>query len=190
MLEVKPVDVTAVRDLGQLFAADATTQGCWCTWFIVPVKEHHAAGEAGNRATFAQLVACSAEPAGLIASVDGAAVGWCAAGPRSRYTRAIRTPTYKGRDPAEDDRVWLVPCFYIRPDARNQGVSRALLQSAVEVAREHGAIAIEGFPFAGSGRRSSGDVQVGVESLFASCGFTAVRRPSGNRVVMRLELMT
>lgn len=189
MLEVKPVDATAIAALGQLFAADATTKDCWCTWFIVPVKEYHAAGEEGNRATFAELVTRTPEPAGLLALIDGAAVGWCAAGPRSRYARAVRTPTYKGRDPAEDGSVWLVPCFYIRPDARARGVSRALLESAVEVAREHGAIAVEGFPFAGSGRRSSGDVQVGVESLFASCGFTVVRRPSGNRVVMRLELV-
>lgn len=188
MLEIKPVDATAISTLGKLFAADTATKDCWCTWFIVPVREYHAAGEGGNRAKFAELVACTAEPAGLMALIDGVAVGWCAVGPRSRYTRAIRTPTYKGRDRVEDDSVWLVPCFFVRQDARGQGISRALLESAVGTAREHGAIAIEGFPFAGSGRRSSGDVQIGMESLFASCGFTAVRRPTGNRVVMRLEL--
>lgn len=116
------------------------------------------------------------------------AVGWCAVGPRRRYARAVRTPTFKGRDPNEDDAVWLVPCFFVHRDARRAGVSRALLEAAIRLAQEHGATAIEGFPYAGSKRRSGGDLQVGFEPLFASCSFSVARRPSGNRVVMRREL--
>ena len=54
------------------------------------------------------------DPVGLIAYDDGAPVGWCAVGPRARYERAVNTPTLKGRDPAEDASVWLVPCFFVR----------------------------------------------------------------------------
>lgn len=64
----------------------------------------------------------------------------------------------------------------------------ALLEGAVGLARAHGASAIDGFPLAGDGRRSGGDLQVGVEPLFAACGFEAVRRPSANRVIMRRDL--
>jgi hypothetical protein len=50
------------------------------------------------------------------------------------------------RDPAEDDDVWLVPCFFVRVGERGQGITSALLDAAVELAREHGATAVEGFP--------------------------------------------
>ena len=87
-------------------------------WFIIPVKEYHAAGSEGNRASFSDLIVSSDNPVGLLAKLDDQPVGWCAVGPRSRYVRAIKTPTYKGRDPAEDDDVWLVPCVFVRDESR------------------------------------------------------------------------
>jgi len=128
------------------------------------------------------------EALGLLAYRDQEAVGWCAAGPRTRYARALRSPILKGRDEVEDSRVWLVPCFYVRRDARKGGVTRALLEGAAALARKHGAHAIEGFPLAGDRRRSTGEAFVGVEPLFAACGFTAVARPSASRVIMRRDL--
>lgn len=93
----------------------------------------------------------------------------------------------KGIDQSENDCVWLVPCFLTRPDMRGKGLARELLQGAVDLARSSGASAVEGFPKAGS-KRSNADGQVGTETLFASCGFKPVSRPSSNRVVMRLDL--
>ncbi|MGE5828405.1 MAG: GNAT family N-acetyltransferase, partial [Micromonosporaceae bacterium] len=119
---------------------------------------------------------------------DGEPVGWCAAGPRSRYARALRSPLLAERDTAEDDSVWLVPCFYVRRDARRAGVTKALLEAAAALARQHGARAIEGFPQAGNTRRAAGDAYVGVEPMFAACGFTPTDRRTANRVVMRRPL--
>ena len=59
---------------------------------------------------------------------------------------APRSPVLKDRDPAEDDDVWLVPCFFVRVGARRMGFTRALLTAAVEVAGEHCAKAVERFP--------------------------------------------
>ena len=67
-------------------------------------------------------------------------------------------------------------------------MSQALLEAAVDLAKTSGATAIEGFPFSGSKRRSSGDIQVGFEPLFALCGFEVIRRSSSSRVIMRREL--
>jgi hypothetical protein len=68
---------------------------------------------------------------------------------------------------------------------RGGGVSEALLETAIDLAEEHGATAIAGFPYSGSKRRSGDDLQVGFEPLFLSCGFEVIRKPSASRAVMR-----
>jgi GNAT superfamily N-acetyltransferase len=187
-MNVVPFEPSRTKDLGALLDTDPGSRGCWCMWFIIPVKAYHEAKGYANRDAFVGLAASDPHPLGLMAYEGDHPVGWCAVGPRTRYLRALGTPTLKGRDRAEDGSVWLVPCFLIRRDQRSQGVASTLLAAAVELARERGATAIEGFPLAGDKRRSSGsDLQTGVESLFAGCGFAAVSRPSDNRVVMRRE---
>jgi hypothetical protein len=185
-LDIRPADASSIPDLAALFSSDKATAGCWCMWFIIPVKAYHAAGSTGNRAAFSALAAASPQPMGLIAYRDDTPVGWCAIGPRSRYARAIKTPTYAGRDPAEDDGVWLIPCLFLRKEARKAGHSEALVRAATRLARDHGATAVDCFPLSGPQRRSY-DTQVGFESVFARCGFSPLRRPSDARVVMRLQ---
>lgn len=182
-----PLDLDRVDDLARVFACDAVTGGCWCMWHIVRVVDFHAAGAAGNRESFVSMLASSDEPLGVIAYDDGEPVGWCAVGPTARYVRAMKTPTLRGRDPAEDDGVWFVPCFFVAPQARDRGVAAALIAGAVAVARDHGAVAIEGFPDA-EGKRSLRGAYGG-ERLFREAGFEPVRRPSDARVIMRLDLV-
>lgn len=188
MVEVHPLTADRLADLDALFGTSKTTAGCQCMWFLVPSKQSHDGWGEANRAAFASLTRAEAAPTGLLAYRDGEPVGWVAAGPRSRYVRALRSPILKERDAAEDDAVWLVPCFFVRRDARRSGVTRALLDAAVGLARSHGARAVEGFPLAGDKRRSTMEAFLGVEPVFESCGFTAVARPSPNRVVMRRAL--
>ena len=88
----------------------------------------------------------------------------------------------------DDESTWLVPCFYVAPDHRGQQIAGELLRAATEVAFQHEATAIEGFPLAGSNKKSSGaNFSTGNEDLFAACGFEVDHRPSNNRVVMRIE---
>jgi len=185
-VEIREVDSGTVEDLSSLFSTDKGAAACWCMWFIIPVKDYHAAGGRGNQASFRELMASSGQPLGLVAYRDGVPVGWCAVGPRSRYARAIRTPTYKGRDPDEDDDVWLLPCIFVRPDARRSALCAELIGSAVRLAKARGAAAIEAFPLSGRKRRSN-DTQVGFEPAFAACGFTVKNRPSDARALMRLD---
>ena len=185
-LDIRPADAFSIPDLAALFGSDRATAGCWCMWFIIPVRAYHAAGGAGNRAAFTELATAGSHPMGLIAYQDRAPVGWCAVGPRSRYVRAIRTPSYAGRDPAEDEGVWLIPCLFLKRDARKAGHSEQLVRAASGLARERGATAVEAFPLTTAKRRTA-DTQVGFEPVFTRCGFAALRRPSDSRVVMRLE---
>ncbi len=185
---IKAATPESIDDVARLFSTNQVTDKCWCMWFIIPVKDFHAAGSEGNRAQFCELAASSNLPMGLLAYQDGEPVGWCAVGPRSRYVRALKTPTYRGGAAEEDDDVWFVPCFFVRQDVRGEGIGQALLETAVTLAQEHYATAIEGFPYSGSKRRSGSDVQVGFEALFRTCGFEVIREPSASRVVMRRDL--
>lgn len=189
MLTVHRVDPSRSADLDKLFSSDPVVDRCWCMWFITRVADFHEAGRAGNRAALLELAEEEEDPVGLVAYWDTEPVGWCAAGPRRRYARVLQAPTLKRRDRAEDNSVWLVPCFFIRQDMRHHGVAGALLTAAVNLARERGAPAIEGFPQAGTRTRSGGsDFMTGIEAIFAAAGFLPVQRPSTNRVIMRLEL--
>src|SRR3712207_1563193 len=118
MVQVERVTPDRMDDVAELFTGSAVTLGCWCVWFILPVRDYHAGGPASNRAKFTALVAEEQQPMGLPAYARTGPVGWCAVGPRRRYERALRTPTLRGRDRAEDASVWLVPCFYVKAGAR------------------------------------------------------------------------
>jgi GNAT superfamily N-acetyltransferase len=186
---VRPVTAQRLDDVAELFGTNGTTRGCWCMYFIASRAEYASGYGRGNRASFEALAAASDEPMGLLAYRDGVPVGWCAAGPRSRYRRTTgpRTRILAGRDPAEDDAVWLVPCFFVRVGERRQGITRTLLGEAIELARAHGATAIEGFPRA-AGEAPSVEDYLGREETFAGCGFRCIARPTPRRVVMRRDL--
>lgn len=186
-VEIRPLTNGNIIDAEHVFASSPESAGCFCMWFIIPVAQYHAGGRAANRQLFLDLVNDSAAPVGLVAYVDGEPVGWCAAGPRSRFGRAVKVPSFKGRNPSEDDSVWMVPCFNIRKDHRRKGVSQALLNAAIQLARQQGAKAIEGFPFA-RGAKVGRESMVGVEATFEAAGFVVTRHPSATRVVMRKEL--
>jgi GNAT superfamily N-acetyltransferase len=91
---------------------------------------------------------------------------------------------WKGADPG----AWAVTCFYVRRQARHSGLSRSLLEAAVEVARANGATAVFGAPRADGVKTSGGDGYVGFESTFRACGFSRVAPPEGKRVLMHRTL--
>lgn len=188
---VCPVTADLLDDVADLFESGSATRGCWCMWFINPNKDVQAGWRnGGNRRAFEALAGAADPPLGLLAyNDDGLPVGWVATGPRSRYPRAIgpRATILKDRDPAEDDSVWLLPCFFVRPGHRRRGVTAALLAAAVGEASNRGAAAVEGFPIAEAYTKSHDDF-VGKERRFVECGFECIAQPSPRRVVMRRNL--
>lgn len=86
-----------------------------------------------------------------------------------------------------DERVWLLPCLFVGRGHRGQGISSTLVRAAVELARREGAVAIEGWPYAGSDPKSP-DAFVGREQVFADLGFRCTGRPRADRAIMRLDL--
>lgn len=182
-LRANPEDLAA---LAGLFGAERTTRHCWCTAFCVNGRSF-AAGwfGGGNRRRFARLAAASTAPMGLLATVDGAPVGWCACGPRSRYTAAVdgRSRLLRDRPREEDDTVWLVACLFVAAPHRGRGVTSTLVRAAVDLARDEGAPAIEGWPLAASATRPA-EAFVGREEVFRAAGFDRVDQPAPERVTM------
>ena len=182
-IETRPVGPDQLSALGRLFDSSRNTRRCWC---MAPCLERGAFSvgwvTGGNRRRFSALAAASDDPMGVLAAVSGEPVGWCACGPRSRYL--ARLADHGGSD--ADDGTWLVACFYVHPDHRSSGVTRALLRSAVAMASAHGATAIEGSPATGPDARA--DAFRGSAELFAELGFQELARSDARRVRMRLEL--
>lgn len=176
--------------LAELFASARTPRHCWCMSFCTS-RVQFAAGwfGGGNQRRF-KTMASGGVPMGLLASVDSMPVGWAACGPRSRYLGAdpSRHRLLRGRPRTEDNIAWLLPCLFVHPEHRARGVSHALVEGGVVLAREHGAVALEGWPL-DSSRASEADAFVGREQLFAALGFRRVERPLSTRVIMRLELV-
>ena len=188
MIETKLVTPDLLDDLSSLFCTDKTAEKCHCMWYIISVKAFHAGGAEENRTQLRHIAYSEKTPIGILAYQDGKPVGWCAVGPRERYVRAIKTPTYRTKHEGSFTNVWLAPCFFIRHDAKGQGISKILLETAVQLAKDNGAEAIDGFPFTSTKRRSGSTLHIGFDSIFESCGFEPIRRPSDSRVVMRRVL--
>jgi GNAT superfamily N-acetyltransferase len=177
-------------DLAALFKAQHNTRHCWCTAFCVSGGQFAAGWFAGgNRRRFERMAVASTTPMGVLASVDGSPVGWCACGPRFRYIAAIdgRSSLLRGRPREEDHSVWLLACLFVAAAHRGRGVTDILVRAAVDLARRAGAQAVEGWPLATSAPRSA-DAFLGREEVFQAVGFSCVDRPTPQRAVMRIDL--
>jgi GNAT superfamily N-acetyltransferase len=193
-MDAAPVVVPAVPDrwddLEALFGTKGDPARCWCQWFYAGAEVAGGAVAAANREALRAQV--QQEPPGVLAYRDGEPVGWCAVAPRPTYTRLPRMEVVRGTPPDElaDPAVWSVTCFVVRVGHRRGGLSRALLDGAVRLAREAGARAVEGYPLdvAAKARTSSAELFHGPLSTFLAAGFREVARPRPARPVVRLEL--
>jgi GNAT superfamily N-acetyltransferase len=188
-LTVLPVTRSRWPDLEELFERRGPrggrpyTDGCWCVLWRVPAKEHRAGWDTGaNKGVLVDIVHRGDEP-GLLAYLDGTAVGWCAVGPRADLPRIRSSASVADLPEADDDGIWSVSCFYVHGSSKRRGVAGALLAAAVERARANGARVLEGYPVA----PGHGDPFTGFASLFEAAGF-AVSMGTTSRGLARLDL--
>lgn len=152
-------------------------------WFRVSSQTYRANGGTKNRGAFEQVVRTADAPPGVLAYLDGKPAGWCAVAPREAYPRLRRSPILK---PVDDEPVWSITCFFIAGDARGRRLSRELLDAAVSLAQQHGAMLVEGYPVDPSATAVSADAAYhGLESWFESAGFTEAARRRPARPIMR-----
>jgi GNAT superfamily N-acetyltransferase len=135
-----------------------------------------------NKAAFRRIVA-SGPPPGLLAFDGDLAVGWCQITPRDAVPWLDRTWRLRRVD---DVPVWSISCFYIRKGYRRKGVTSVLIASALKMAKQAGAPALEAYPLDASLTPSSS--WTGYASTFTRAGFTTVARHVPARPIMRHNL--
>lgn len=184
--------------LARVFSTPGEPEHCWCQWFRTRAQAwREVTPEARAQALRGQ--AAGGRASGLVAYVDDEPAGWVAVAPRAEHARLVEAI---GDDGGSE--IWSITCFVVRPGYQGLGITGALLDRAVEWAREHGAGAVEGYVRVlerrtggrggrdgerkgTDGERKSTDGQHGASDLLAEAGFVEVDEP-GLRRVLRLEL--
>ncbi|WP_369139069.1 GNAT family N-acetyltransferase [Modestobacter versicolor] len=183
------VDATAERsdDLAAVFGTRGEASRCWCQWFRHQRPGFYAT-TAEQRHDDLQTQLAGPPPPGVLGYDDaGDPAGWCAIAPRADYPRLSSYPVAAAT--ADEPGLWAVTCFVVRVGSRRQGLTEVLLDGAVDLARRHGARAVEGYPLDTTVRTASAaELFHGPLSVFLRLGFTEVARPSKARPVVRLAL--
>lgn len=180
-LDVRPLTKARLPDLAELFDEGGDAKTCQCAFWRVPASASGSSwqdwSKARNRAVLASLAGRDPAP-GLVAYRDGRAVGWVSVGPRVDYARLERSKVLARVD---DKPVWSIVCFVVSRTLRGQGIARALLDAAVEYARDHGATLVEAYPVDPSrGRVPAASAYTGPLGMFERAGFEVVERRQWN----------
>jgi GNAT superfamily N-acetyltransferase len=191
-VQVKPVTPERWDDLLAVFGPSGGDGGCWDMFWRLTASEYAASSRDRNRTALRELIETASLPPGLLAYPDGRPAGWISVGPRSEYRRLGRSRQFT---PVDDQPVFSVVCFRVAPAHRNAGVSAALLEAAIEHARQHRAAALEAYPVNTGGRRlDAAAAYCGTLDLFTAAGFRIVREHTGAvsggcpRVIVRRDL--
>lgn len=184
-LDFYPLTPERWDDLVALFGPRGACGGCWCLWWRLKHSQFEKQkGEENKRAL--KRIVDSGEVPGLLAYADGHPVGWCSVAPREAFPRLGRSRILKRVD---DRPVWSAVCFFVDKQFRRKGVAVRLLEAAVEHAKKHGAMVVEGYPVEPR-KVSTPDAFAftGLASAFRKAGFVEVLRRSDTRPIMRYHM--
>jgi GNAT superfamily N-acetyltransferase len=172
-----------------LFGEGGDPKTCWCMYWRVRSKEWSLANAGELREGFHRLVDEGRDPApGLLAVRGDRAVGWVSLGPRSDFNRLERS---RVRPRLDDIPVWSIVCFVVSKTERGRGLTKRLLDAAMDYALRHGAPALEAYPVdPGSGRVPAALGYTGLLSTFEAAGFKVAQKVSSSqstvhRVIVR-----
>ncbi|RUQ99099.1 GNAT family N-acetyltransferase [Labedella endophytica] len=188
-IEVRPATVFEdVRTMVGPKRPDANV--CWCLSYRIPSTRNRALVGPERGRLVEELIAEDIPP-GILAYDGDEVVGWAGVHPRvdTSFQRNRKIPHIDDLD------VWSVWCIRVRPGHRGRGISHALLAGAVDLARSHGAPAIEGYPVDNDGKKVDLTMAyVGTRALFEAEGFEKAADTTSvlngfPRVLMRLALV-
>jgi GNAT superfamily N-acetyltransferase len=180
-LRVLPLTPDLWAAFEDLFGTRGPCSRCWCMYWRIGTGYRRQAPET-NKAAFHDIVS-SGPPPGLIAFSGNTAVGWCQLTSREALPWINRVEKLR---PVDDAPVWSISCFYVRKGHRRRGVSTALIDAAIGVARKAGARTLEAYPFDADLTRSTSFT--GYASTFLRAGFKIVARRVPFQPIMRFQL--
>ena len=181
--EIRPATPDLWPALEDLFGKAGACNGCWCMYWRIG-SDYNKRPRDKNKAALRRIIK-RGPPPGLLAFDGDLAVGWCEVCPREDLPHLDDTRLLKRID---DKPVWSIACFFIRRGYRKRGVTSALIEQAIRVARQAGAPAIEAYPVDTRVPEAPGNLYTGIASTFARHGFKTVARRVKHRPVMRRGL--
>ncbi len=182
----RPLTNECWNDLEQLFGPRGACGGCWCMWWRLPKSEFLRNRGEQNRKALKKIVDSGKVP-GIIAYLGTEPVGWCAVAPRKEYPTLEKSRVLKKVD---DKPVWSVVCFFVARKFRHTGITRKLLEYAIQYVRQNGGTIMEGYPKDTLGKASPDPfVFTGIASSFRRVGFAEVARRSDTRPIMRYQIV-
>lgn len=181
-MEYYPLTSERWSDFEQLFGPNGAYGGCWCMWWRIKRREFEKNGSDGNRSSMNSLVQSGKIP-GILVYSDGKAIAWCSIAPRADYDSLNRSHVLK---PLDDTPVWSLVCLFVARSHRRKGLITNVIKSALDYARNLGAVVVEAYPTAPRGKRLPPVSSfMGIPSMFEKAGFVEVSRPSESKVIMR-----
>lgn len=180
-LKFHPLTLDKWNDLEQLFGENGVCGGCWCMWWRLTRKKFTEQLGNTNKRAFKKIVK-SGEIPGIIAYSKGKPVGWISIAPREQFPALERSQTLKRID---DKPVWSIVCFFIDKPFRKKGITRLLIENALDYAKENGANIVEGYPVEPFKKMSDASAYTGTKSTFIKEGFIEVTRRPSKRTIMR-----
>ena len=171
------VDASRWDDLERLFESRGGPKSCWCmVW-----RDGAKTAKGPDRKAAMKRYVCEGVPIGLLGYSGGEPVAWCSIAPRTTY-RDFGGPTNISGLPEE---VWSLACFFIRRELRGKGLTKRIIEAAVQHAAKRGAKVVEAYPVEPG---SPSYRFMGYLPTFSAAGFHEVGRAGARRRVMRREL--
>ncbi len=169
--ETHPVTPERFEDFADVINPNRRATHCWCLSHRLTAPQIEELGE-GSRERAARLLSEREVPPGVVTYLDGTPVGWCNIGARSDIPRLVRSTKIR---PVDDLPVWSIICLVVRSGYRRKGVTRHLVEGAVEFAAAHAAPAVEAYPVDPQERRMDLTMAfVGTRTMFEPLGFEVI----------------
>jgi GNAT superfamily N-acetyltransferase len=165
--------------LEKLFGANGACGGCWCMFWRLEQGDRYDDVKGPRAKRRFKALAAKGKVHGVLAFCDDEPVGWCAFERRVDFPRLDRAPSLKVIDA---ERVWSLPCFFVKAGWRGKGVAATLLRAAEEALVRRGAEIAEAYPVKPAARLPAAFAYTGVTSMFDAAGFAvAEARPKGKQ---------